>query len=177
MSKFNYRFQIYSLALNQPMRVTLLLILLIVCKLFYAQADSSPKSDTMLLNVDTALPHITQTLILLPDTEAACNVCHCESGIASYYGRPFHGRITSSGERFDMYKFTAAHKTLPMGTYVVVTNLENHRSVVVKINDRMPPWNRREIDLAQAAALYLGYCRAGLANVQIEIYKPQIPLR
>jgi rare lipoprotein A len=160
------------------MRIILLLILLLVCKLFYAQRDSLQRADSLTMKSDSLVSIVTQPLILVPDS--ACEDCcktYCESGIASYYGRQFHGRTTSSGERFDMYKYTAAHKTLPLGTYVVVTNLANCKSVVVKINDRMPPWNRREIDLAQGAAQYLGYCRAGLTNVQIEIYKPKIPLR
>jgi rare lipoprotein A len=106
------------------------------------------------------------------DTDSVCSRMYCKSGIASYYGPGFHGRPTSSGERFDRNKYTAAHKTLPLGTYVVVTNLTNQKSVVVKINDRMPPWNMREIDLAERVASHLDFKHAGLTKVQIEILKP-----
>jgi rare lipoprotein A len=88
-------------------------------------------------------------------------------GIASWYGPGFHGSRTASGEIYDMYKFTAAHKTLPLGTYVKVINLENGRSVVVKINDRGPFVKGRIIDLSYAAAKKLGMLKKGTALVKI----------
>ena len=85
--------------------------------------------------------------------------------IASWYGPRFHGKKTANGERFNMYAMTAAHKTLPLSSYVEVTNLKNHRSIVVRINDRGPYHGKRAIDLSYAAAKELGI--SGLGSVQI----------
>ena len=92
-----------------------------------------------------------------------------ENALASYYGEAFQGRPTSSGEIFDMYAMTAAHKTLPFGTMLEVTNLENGNSVVVRVNDRGPFVADREIDLSQGAAEKLGMITAGVARVSISI--------
>lgn len=90
-----------------------------------------------------------------------------ERGIASWYGYKFHGRHTSSRERYDMCAFTAAHKTLPLPTYVRVTNLDNGRSVVVRVNDRGPFHAGRIIDLSYAAATRLDMKQAGTARVEV----------
>lgn len=92
---------------------------------------------------------------------------YVERGLASWYGRKFHGKRTSSGEPYDMYAMTAAHKTLPLPTYVRVTNLENGRSVVVKVNDRGPFHANRIIDLSYAAATKLGIARQGTGMVEV----------
>ena len=92
-----------------------------------------------------------------------------ENALASYYGEAFQGRPTSSGEIFDMYAMTAAHKTLPFGTMLEVTNLENGNSVVVRVNDRGPFVADREIDLSQGAAEKLGMITAGVARVSLSI--------
>jgi len=92
---------------------------------------------------------------------------HIERGIASWYGNKFHGRRTSSGETYDMYGMTAAHKTLPLPTYARVTNLENGRSVVVKINDRGPFHNNRVIDLSYTAASKLDILKKGTGMVEV----------
>ena len=92
-----------------------------------------------------------------------------ETGIASFYAKKFNGRKTSSGERFYNDSLTAAHKTLPLGTYVRVTNLKNDSVVIVKVNDRLPKKSRRTIDLSQKAARQLNFIRAGLTKVTIEI--------
>lgn len=89
-------------------------------------------------------------------------------GRASWYGGRFVGRRTASGERYNMYAMTAAHKTLPLASYVRVTNTSNNKSVVVKINDRGPYVRGRVIDLSFAAAKLLGLQRAGTAHVQIQ---------
>jgi len=94
---------------------------------------------------------------------------HRERGHASWYGRKFHGRPTSSGERYDMYGMTAAHPTLPIPSYVRVTHVRNGRSVVVRVNDRGPFLNRRVIDLSYTAAWKLGYVDAGSAEVEVEL--------
>jgi rare lipoprotein A (peptidoglycan hydrolase) len=88
-------------------------------------------------------------------------------GRASWYGPGLNGGRTASGERFDMHELTAAHRTLPLGSYAQVTNLSNGRSVVVRINDRGPHARRRAIDLSYAAAKELEMIRAGTARVEI----------
>ncbi len=95
-------------------------------------------------------------------------------GIASWYGAEFHGKPTSSGEIYDMYQLTAAHNTLPLGTIVMVTNLENGRSVELKVNDRGPFMKDRIIDLSYAAAQILGMWEKGTAFVKVEVIGPLI---
>jgi len=90
-----------------------------------------------------------------------------ETGIASWYGDKFHGRKTANGEVYDMLAMTAAHKTLPFGTLVLVTNLTDGRQVVVRINDRGPFIEGRIIDLSKAAAVHIGLDRTGIAQVRI----------
>lgn len=95
-----------------------------------------------------------------------------ERGIASWYGNKFHGRRTSSGEPYDMYAMTAAHRTLPLPSYVCVRNLENGRSVIVRVNDRGPFLHNRLIDLSYAAATRLGVVGTGTAMVEVESVGP-----
>jgi rare lipoprotein A len=95
-----------------------------------------------------------------------------ERGIASWYGTKFHGRSTSSGEPYDMYAMTAAHKTLPLPTYVRVTHRGNGRSIIVRVNDRGPFVGERIIDLSYAAAVRLGMHNDGTALVDVEALKP-----
>ncbi|MGB0958550.1 MAG: septal ring lytic transglycosylase RlpA family protein, partial [Litorivicinus sp.] len=92
-----------------------------------------------------------------------------EIGTASWYGRKFHGRLTSSGEPYDMFEFTAAHKTLPIPSYLRVTNLANGEQVIVRVNDRGPFAKNRIIDLSWAAAKRIGYDHLGTARVQLDI--------
>lgn len=94
-----------------------------------------------------------------------------EEGIASWYGKKFHGRRTSSGEPYDMYKLTAAHRELPIPAYVRVTHLENGRSLVVRVNDRGPFARNRIIDLSYAAAQRLDMVETGTAPVRIELIR------
>ncbi len=96
-------------------------------------------------------------------------------GIASWYGSKFHGQRTSSGEAYDMYAMTAAHKTLPLPSYVRVTNLKNNRSVVVKVNDRGPFHDNRLIDLSYTAAWKLGITAEGTGLVEVVSINPQDP--
>jgi rare lipoprotein A len=90
-------------------------------------------------------------------------------GIASFYSNKFNGRKTANGEIFSQQKLTAAHNSLPLGTYVRVTNLRNKKSVVVKINDRLHARNKRLIDLTKLAAQKLGFVKSGLTRVKIEV--------
>ncbi len=98
---------------------------------------------------------------------------HRERGLASWYGRGFHGKRTASGERYDMYAMTAAHTILPIPSYARVTHLGNGRSVIVRINDRGPFRTDRIIDLSYAAAHRLGYVQAGSARVEVEAILPR----
>ncbi len=95
-----------------------------------------------------------------------------ERGIASWYGPKFHGKKTSSGEVYDMHKMTAAHKTLPLPTYVSVTNLKNNKKVIVRVNDRGPFIGKRIIDLSYAAARKLDVVKPGTAMVEVRSIAP-----
>ncbi len=90
-------------------------------------------------------------------------------GVASWYGRPYHGRRTASGQVYNMYALTAAHPTLPLGTRVKVTNLANTRSVVLTVNDRGPFAKRRIIDVSRRAAEALRFLNAGTARVRVQV--------
>ncbi|WP_281411971.1 septal ring lytic transglycosylase RlpA family protein [Motiliproteus sediminis] len=96
-----------------------------------------------------------------------------ERGVASWYGNKFHGHKTSNGEVYDMYAMSAAHKHLPLPTYVQVTNLENGRQVVVRVNDRGPFHDGRVIDLSYAAAFRLGMLERGTARVELRAINPR----
>jgi len=95
-----------------------------------------------------------------------------QRGLASWYGKRYHGNRTSSGETYDMYAMTAAHPTLPIPSYARVTNVANGRSVVVRINDRGPFKSERVIDLSYVAAYKLGFIQAGQARVEVEAIVP-----
>ncbi len=95
-----------------------------------------------------------------------------QKGVASWYGTKFHGRKTANGETYNMYAMTAAHKTLPIPSYVRVTNLNNQRSVIVRINDRGPFHGNRIIDLSYAAAAKLDIIQTGTGYVEIEALEP-----
>ncbi len=94
-------------------------------------------------------------------------------GLASWYGTKFHGKQTANGEIYDMFKMTAAHKTLPLPSYVKVTNLENNRSVVLRVNDRGPFHGDRLIDVSYVAAKKLGFAEDGVSKVKIEGIDPE----
>lgn len=97
---------------------------------------------------------------------------YVEEGLASFYGNKFHGRKTSNHEVYDMYAFTAAHRSLPLPSYARVTNLANGKSVVVRVNDRGPFHSARIIDLSYAAAAKLGFIRQGTARVEVRALTP-----
>jgi rare lipoprotein A len=109
-----------------------------------------------------------QRYTLLPESRG-----YLERGVASWYGPDFHGVNTSTGEPYDMYSMTAAHKTLPLPAYARVTNLRNGRSVVVRINDRGPFKANRIIDLSYAAALRLDMVRDGTTMVEVRVLEPE----
>jgi rare lipoprotein A len=117
----------------------------------------------------------------------ASSADYAAEGVASWYGKKFHGRLTASGERYDMYALTAAHRSLPLPTYVRVTNLDNAKSVVVRVNDRGPFHDNRLIDLSFAAAAKLDMLGSGTARVRVvavsgtpeeaEDFRPASPVR
>ncbi len=109
-----------------------------------------------------------KTYEVLPDS-----LGYLEIGVASWYGRKFHGKLTSNGEIYDMYSQTAAHRTLPIPTIVRVTNLDNGRKALVRINDRGPFHDDRLIDLSYQAALRLGFTDKGTAPVVVEAVDEQ----
>jgi rare lipoprotein A len=93
-------------------------------------------------------------------------------GAASWYGKQFHGRTTASGEDFDMFEFTAAHRKLPLGTFVKVTNLKNGKWIIVRVNDRGPYVGNRIMDLSYSAARMLNF-RDGVERVRIDLIEPE----
>ncbi len=96
-------------------------------------------------------------------------------GIASYYHDKFQNRLTASGEKFDQKKMTAAHNGLPLNTWIRVTNLNNKRSVIVRVNDRLHRKNKRLVDLSNSAAKSLGYLNDGLIQVKVEVFGKKKP--
>lgn len=135
--------------------------------------DAFAPLEQELIDVDLALPNTAVDLGTFeapleeePDENVGLDL---GTGVASYYGRKFHGRRTANGERFDMNAMTAAHKTLPFGTRVRVTNPRNGRSVTVRINDRGPFIRGRTIDLSRAAAEELGMISSGHAQVELDV--------
>ncbi len=103
---------------------------------------------------------------------AALRALGPEVGVASWYGEPYHGRKPANGELYDMHLLTAAHRTMALPSYVRVTNLDNSKSVVVRVNDRGPFIDGRVLDLSLGAAEQLGMVRQGLAKVRIEATEP-----
>ena len=110
--------------------------------------------------------------VLLPvgsDTLARDGSAHTQKGIASYYHDSFQGRKTASGQRYSKHRFSAAHRTLPIGTKVQVTDTKTGRSIVVKVNDRGPFARGRIIDLSREAATELGIVKKGVAKVELKV--------
>lgn len=141
------------------MRLTVAMLMLAICPsgLAIASYDRNPA------HLD---PYIFNKKVYRP-LSSATN--YSETGLASWYGRDFHGRRTSSGERYDMHAMTAAHKLLPMNTLLLVKNLENGRETIVRVNDRGPFSGKRIIDLSQSAAKALKLMANGTARVKVTI--------
>ena len=128
-----------------------------------AIADAQPRPEA--LNTHANDPYEVFGKEYVPEKEFSA---HRKQGTASWYGRKFHGQRTWSGEIYDMYGMTAAHPTLPVPSYARVTNLQNGKSVVVRINDRGPFSSGRMMDLSFAAAYKLGFAESGIAAVEVE---------
>ncbi len=133
--------------------------------------DAEPRHETR-TRAGNANPYTVfgKTYHLLPDSKG-----YREQGTASWYGMKFHGRATANGERYDVFGMTAAHRTLPIPSYVRVTNLENQRSIVVRVNDRGPFHGNRIIDLSWVAARKLGFAERGTARVEVVAVEPGAP--
>lgn len=132
--------------------------------------NATPKSEPI-TNAGNKSPYqvFGKTYRVLPSSKG-----YKATGIASWYGTKFHGRLTSNGEVYNMYGMTAAHKSLPIPSYARVTNIENGKSVVVRINDRGPFHGARLIDLSYVAAMKLGYADKGTAKVLIEVIDTEV---
>lgn len=132
--------------------------------------NAKPKSEPI-TNAGNKSPYqvFGKTYRVLPSSKG-----YRATGIASWYGTKFDGRLTSNGEVYNMYGMTAAHKSLPIPSYARVTNVENGKSVVVRINDRGPFHGARLIDLSYVAAMKLGYADKGTAKVLIEVIDTEV---
>jgi len=106
-------------------------------------------------------------------SKTAAKSTKVQVGTASWYGKQFHGRQTASGDTYDMFQFTAAHRTLPLGTLVKVTNLRNGKWVIVKVNDRGPYVGHRVMDLSYGAAQMLAFRQRGIERVKLEVIEPE----
>lgn len=130
--------------------------------------DAEPKIEPYARGPSRPYQIFGQTYVPITD-----NRPFVQRGIGSWYGKKFHGQKTASGEIYDMFKMTAAHPTLPIPSYVRVTNLRNGRQIIVRINDRGPFHASRIIDLSYTAALKLGYIRGGSAELEVERLLPE----
>lgn len=108
-------------------------------------------------------------LALLGNSVSAKTSTHRLSGEASYYAEFHHGKLTANGEIFNMHGLTAAHRTLPLGTVIQVTNLKNNKSVKVRVNDRGPYAKNRVLDLSKGAAHHLGMIKSGVTDIRIKV--------
>lgn len=131
-------------------------------------ADATPRVEPLARGPNR--PYTIMGKRYVPDTSGQP---YRKRGIASWYGRRFHGNPTSNGERYDMFAMTAAHTTLPIPSYVRVTRVSNGQSVIVRVNDRGPFLHNRVIDLSYAAAHRLGMVQAGSAEVVVERIMPE----
>lgn len=167
------------------MKTKLLILLLfpiILSACFFESQDGPPTRQVDVTKIPNAVPKIEpksiygnpvsyevngQRYYVLPGSKG-----YHATGIASWYGTKFDGQLTSDRETYDMFKMTAAHKTLPLPTYAKVTNLENGRQIIVKINDRGPFENNRLIDLSYVAAKKLGILAKGTGLVEVDAIDP-----
>ena len=155
-------------------------VLLVGCSL--SSRDSGPGRPMSFSHLPDAVPkHEQRTRAGNPSTYVVLgkryhvlreSTGYVARGVASWYGKKFHGRKTSNGETYNMYAMTAAHKTLPIPSYLQVTNLDNGKSVVVRVNDRGPFHDNRIIDLSYAAASKLGIAQNGTGKVELRAIEP-----
>jgi rare lipoprotein A len=149
---------------------SLLATLVMVANMVAAPVPSTPKSGAAAASGSKTLPKVSKTK-MSGGTQAPRKAPY-QIGMASWYGKQFHGRTTANGEAFDMFELTAAHRRLPLGTYVKVTNLRNGKWIVVRINDRGPYVAGRIMDLSYGAARMLGFY-SGIERVRLDLVKPE----
>jgi rare lipoprotein A len=169
----------YSKALFHHLCLALIVLTLNGCSYITAERDSAPTRPVDVTSIPDAVPKsVTRSKYGNPESYVVFgkryyvmndNSGFTQQGIASWYGKKFHGRRTSSGETYDMHAMTAAHKTLILPTYVEVTNLENGKKAIVKVNDRGPFHENRIIDLSYSAATKLDVVAKGTAVVKIRV--------
>ena len=135
-------------------------ILFIILTFILFQCTNSPRYGASATSKKTLDPKSFKTMKRVPKVI---------TGISSYYGTDFHGKLTANGEVYDMYGITAAHKEFPLNTWAKVTNLDNHKSIILRINDRGPYIDGRILDCSYGAAKKLDFLNEGTANVKIEI--------
>ena len=156
------------------------LLLSVICTilLFGACRKDSPEQATIQLSpADSARLALDSALSAIRDSSYTNSEYYTNTGMASYYADRFQGRKTSSGEPYDTAAFTAAHRWLPFGTTVAVTNPANDKTILVRINDRGPHNRKRIIDLSKSAAKALGTYKKGVARVKIEAQTEKKPPR
>ena len=143
-----------------------LILMMLVAAMMASCSSSKPTSNTSSKGKSVAR---TTTTTTKGSSSSGTKVGAVSKGQASYYADKFHGKATASGEKYDKKKLTAAHRTLPFGTVVRVTNKKNNKSVDVRINDRGPFSSGRIIDLSRAAAEKIAMVNDGVANVEVKI--------
>jgi rare lipoprotein A len=145
----------------------------------FTKANLIPELPNQVLAQITPPPPLPVVQILPPPLPAKSPVLSVnfkgkkDKGVASWYGNSFHGRKTATGEYFDMHAMTAAHNSLPLDSYAQITNVTNHKTVIVRINDRGPFYNRRILDVSYSAAKQLGMDASGTGKVEITTIAPQ----
>lgn len=122
-----------------------------------------------MIGINTAALLLTAVMFAICGSDLHAQAGFSQTGVASFYGKKFHGRKTANGERFSMWAMTAAHKTIPFNTKVRVTNLDNGKSIIVRINDFGPHLKGRIIDLSRGAAARIGMIKSGTAKVKVEV--------
>ena len=152
-------------SLAKPLCSCFMCVLLIGCAAkadnYGSQRDYDSESNIF---APTQVPYVIKNITYYPIPDAAG---FAENGVASWYGADFHGRSTSNGERYDMYAMTAAHKTLPMNTMLLVKNMNNGKEIIVRVNDRGPFVQGRVVDLSYTAAQKLSIVKPGTSRVKL----------
>lgn len=151
---------------------SLLAAFLLTANMMAAPVPSTPKSGATGASGSKTLPKVSKANNKTSGSAQASHKAPYQIGIASWYGKQFHGKTTANGEPFDMFELTAAHRQLPLGTYVKVTNLRNGKWIVVRINDRGPYVAGRIMDLSYGAARMLGFY-SGIERVRLDLVKPE----
>ena len=182
MKNITYSRGVSRLTLNRHLLLPLTFLIFAGCSSVSIERDSAPDRPVDTSSVPDAVPKAEprskygnpESYVVFGKRYYVMNDNRgfTQQGIASWYGKKFHGRRTSSGETYDMYAMTAAHKTLILPVYVEVTNLENGKKVVVKVNDRGPFHENRIIDLSYSAAIKLDVIAKGTALVKIRVVDP-----